>query len=251
MRRGWEGVSFSEARLRGKGEFKMNAQEKEHTEPEATPPGLFIRYVRVITSPDLLFQGLRARPDSGGALLLGACLVLAGTVLIPPELLVATLRERVQGQAFPPGFADQMVLIRFGGAAAAFVFWSISLAIFAGVVMVFFAFLLGHEGTYRQYLAVVAHAHLISATSGLLLLPLRIAAEDAQLVLSLATFAVFLEPGYPLRFLGFLDLFGLWAWLLVGLGAARIGRKTSWGGASVMVMVIPVTIAAVIAIFTG
>lgn len=231
----------------------MNAAGEEHTDQEATGPGLFSRYLRVFVAPDLLFQGLRTRPDWAGALLLGGCLVLAGTVLIPPELLVATLRERMlaQGQALPPGFADQMALIRFAGAAAAFVFWSISLAIFAGVVMVFFAFLLGHEGSYRQYLAVVAHAHLISATSGLLLLPLRIAAEDAQLLLSLGTFALFLDPGYPLRFLSLLDLFGLWAWLLVGLGAARIGRKKSWVGASVIVMVIPVTIAAVIAIFTG
>jgi hypothetical protein len=82
-----------------------------------------------------------------------------------------------------------MAAIRVGGAVAAFVFWAIMLAVFAGVVTVFLAFLLGHEGTYRQYLAVVAHAHLISATSGILLLPLRIAAEDAQLLLSLGAFA--------------------------------------------------------------
>ena len=121
----------------------------------------------------------------------------------------------------------------------------------AGVVMVLFAVLMGHEGTYRQYLAVVAHAHLISATSTVLLLPLRIAAEDAQLLLSLGVFAVFLESGYLLRVLSLLDLFGLWAWILVGLGASRIGRKESWVGAAVIVMVIPVTMAAVIAIFTG
>ncbi len=228
----------------------MKPVEREHTDQKATGPGLFGRYVRVFTSPDVLFQGLRTRPDWIGALLLGSCLVLAGTVLIPPELLLATMRER--GQALPPALANQMAaLIRYGGAVAAFVSWFIVISVFAGVVMGFFAFLLGHEGTYRQYLAVVAHAHLISATSGLLLLPLRIVGEDAQLLLSLGTFAVFLEPGYPLRFLGFLDLFGLWAWLLVGLGAARIGRKKSWIGASVIVMVIPVTMAAVIAIFTG
>lgn len=228
----------------------MKPVEREHMEQKATGPGLFGRYVRVFTSPDVLFQGLRTRPHWIGALLLGSCLVLAGTVLIPPELLLATMRER--GQAFPPALANQMALIiRYGGAVAAFVSWFIVISVFAGVVMGFFAFLLGHEGTYRQYLAVVAHAHLISATSGLLLLPLRIVGEDAQLLLSLGTFAVFLEPGYPLRFLSFLDLFGLWAWLLVGLGAARIGRKKSWIGASVIVMVIPVTMAAVLAIFTG
>jgi hypothetical protein len=156
-----------------------------------------------------------------------------------------------QGQEFPPGLADQMTAIRFGGAVAAFVFWALMLVIFSGVITVFFRFLLGHEGTYRQYLAVVAHAHLISATSGVLLAPLRILAEDAQLLLSLGTFATFLEAGYVLRFLSFLDLFGLWSWLLVGLGVAKIGGKQSWAVGAGIVMVIPVTMAAAIAIFTG
>ncbi len=231
----------------------MNTGGKEHTEQEAELPGLFARYIRVFTSPDILFQGLRSRPDWAGAMLLGSCLVLAGTLLIPPELTIATLRERMleRGEVFPPGLADRMAAIRFGGSVAAFVLWAIMLAAFAGVVTVFFALLLGHEGTYRQYLAVVAHAHLISATSGVLLAPLRIAAEDARLLLSVGAFATFLEAGYVLRFLSFLDLFGLWAWLLVGLGAARIARRESWAGSAASVLVIPITMAAVIAIFTG
>ena len=230
----------------------MNTVRTEHTDQVASCWGLFDRYISVFISPDVL-QGLRRRPDWAGAMFLGSCLVLAGTVLIPPELTIATLRERMleQGQPFPPGLADRMAAIRIGGAVAAFVFWWVALAIFAGVVMVLFAVLMGHEGTYRQYLAVVAHAHLIAATSTVLLLPLRIAAEDAQLLLSLGAFAVFLESGYLLRVLSLLDLFGLWAWILVGLGATRIGRKESWVGAAVVVMVIPVTMAAVIAIFTG
>jgi hypothetical protein len=124
-----------------------------------------------------------------------------------------------------------MELFRFAGAAGAFVFWAVQLTIFAGLVTLFFAFLLGHEGTFQQYLTVMVHDHLISAPSTVLVLPSRIAEEDAQLLLSLGTFAVFLEPGYLLRFLSFLDLFGLWAWVLA--------------------MVIPVTMAAVIAIFAG
>ena len=225
----------------------------EHPDQEANRPGLFDRYIRVFISPDILFQGLRRRPVWAGAMLLGSCLALVGTVLIPPELTFATLREAmlVRGQSVPPGLEDRMAALRFGGAAAAFVLWALLLAVFAGLVTLFFALLMGHEGTYRQYLAVVVHAHLILATSTVLLLPLRIAAEDAQLLLSLGAFAVFLEPGYMLRLLSFLDLFGLWAWILVGLGAARIGRKESWAGAAVIVMVIPVTMAAVVAIFRG
>ena len=70
-------------------------------------------------------------------------------------------------------------------------------------------------------------------------------------MLSVGTFAVFLEPGYVLRFLSLLDLFNLWAWVLVGLGAARIARKRSWLGGLIFVLMIPVTIAAVAAVFSG
>lgn len=231
----------------------MSPVESEHTDQDVTPPGIFGRYMRVFISPDTLFRGLRQRPDWVGAMLLGCCLAMAATVLLPPELMIATMREQVleQGQPFPPELADQMTVIRYGGAVGAFIFWAILMAVFAGLTMLFFAFLAGHEGSYRQYLAVVVHAQLISATSGLLLLPLRIAAEDAQLLLSLGAFAVFLEPGYLLRFLSFLDLFGLWSWVLVGLGVARIGRKESWGGGVVIVLMIPVTMAALFAAFTG
>lgn len=133
----------------------------------------------------------------------------------------------------------------------AFVFWGIWLTILAGVIMGFFVFLLGHEGTYRQYLAVVVHAQLIPAPATVLLVPLRIAPEDTQLLLSLGTFAVFLEPGYLFPFLSFLDLFGLGAWVLVGVGVARISRNESRVGASVIVMLIPLTMATVLAIFAG
>ena len=97
-------------------------------------------------------------------MLLGSCLALAGTVLIPPELTFATLREAMlaRGQDVPPAVEDNLVVLRLGGAAAAFVSWAIMITVFAGLVTLFFAFLIGHEGTYRQYLAVVAHAHLIA-----------------------------------------------------------------------------------------
>ncbi len=135
----------------------MDAVGEEHTDQEATPPGLFNRYIRVFFSPDLLFQGLRSRPAWAGALLLGAVLAAAGTVLIPPDLALATFREtlQAQGQPVPPELDNLVAVLRYAGAGAAILFWPIRIAFYAGLVMLFFAILLGHEGTYRQYLAVV------------------------------------------------------------------------------------------------
>ena len=246
-------ASVSEEQTRRGESHYMSVEREEHTDQEAAPPGLFNRYFRVFFSPDLLFQGLRSRPDWAGALILGGCLAAAGIMLLPPDLMVATMREQAlaQGQPSPTFLANPPWWLRFVFGAGTFVSWSILLAIFAGLVMLFFAILMGHEGTYRQYLAVVAHAHLIAATSTVLLIPVRIVGEDAQLLLALGSFAVFLEPGYMLRLLSLVDLFGLWAWVLVGLGAARIGRKKSWTFGAVVMLMIPVTIAALVAIVTG
>ena len=231
----------------------MSAEREEHTDLEVSHPGLFSRYLGVFFSPDKVFQGLRSRPDWAGALILGGCLSAVGFMLIPPDLMLATMREQAmaQGQDFPAILGDTPWWIRLVFGAGAFLSWAVFTVVFAGLVMLFFPILLGHEGTYRQYLAVVAHAHLIVATSTILLVPVRIAGEDFRLLLSLGSFAVFLEPGYLLRLLGFVDLFGLWAWLLVGLGAARIGRKESWTFGAVAMLMIPVTIAALSAIFGG
>lgn len=231
----------------------MNAVEEGDTNPQVQGPGLFSRYVQVFFSPDDLFQGLRPRPYWVGAVLLGSGLAAAGVMLLPPDIMLATAREQslAVGQPLPPGLEDLVGVFRYIAGAATFVFWPLGLAMYAGVVTVIFAFLLGHEGTYKQYLAVVAHAQLVTATAGVLVAPLRIAMEDAQVLISLGSFAPFLEPGYLLRFLSLVDLFGIWAWLLVGLGAARIARKKSWAVGCVFVLMIPVVPAAVGALFTG
>ena len=231
----------------------MNAVEEGDTNPQVQGPGLFSRYVQVFFSPDDLFQGLRPRPYWVGAVLLGSGLAAAGVMLLPPDIMLATAREQslAVGQPLPPGLEDLVGVFRYIVGAATFVFWPLGLAMYAGVVTVIFAFLLGHEGTYKQYLAVVAHAQLVTATAGVLVAPLRIAMEDAQVLISLGSFAPFLEPGYLLRFLSLVDLFGIWAWLLVGLGAARIARKKSWAVGCVFVLMIPVVTAAVGALFTG
>ncbi len=235
----------------------MNAVEEGDTNPEVQSPGLFSRYVQVFFSPDDLFQGLRTRPYWVGAVLLGSGLATVGFMLLPPDIMLETVREQAlaSGQPLPPEFEslvdDLGGVVRYIIGAFTFVFWPLTPVVLAGVVTVIFRFLIGHEGTYKQYLAVVAHAHLVTATAQVLVAPLRIAMEDAQVLISLGSFAPFLESGYLLRFLSLVDLFGIWTWLLVGLGAARIARKKSWAVGCVLVLMIPVVRAAVGALFTG
>ena len=126
----------------------MSAEIEEPTELEVFRPGLFNRYVGVFFSPDLMFQGLRSWPHWAGALVLGGLLSAAGIMLLPPDLMLATMREQAMasGQPLPSFFGDAPWWLRLVFGAGAFVGWSIISAIFAGLVMLFFAILLGHEG---------------------------------------------------------------------------------------------------------
>jgi hypothetical protein len=103
-----------------------------------------------------------------------------------------------------------------------------------GVYGVVFLFALGYEGSFRVLLSVVAHALLVVAVGALVLVPLRILAGDANLTLSVATLLPFLGDGFLLRFAGLLDLFNLWAYVLIGVGAAVMdGRRSPAAGVAV------------------
>ncbi len=115
-------------------------------------------------------------------------------------------------------------------------------ALMAGIVALLFLFVLGDQGTYRQHLAVVAHSFLIPALGTAALLPLRILARDPQLRLSVGTFLPFLEDGWIATGLGWLDLFALWAWVLVGLGASKLDPERSWGSATSLLLALVVVV---------
>lgn len=216
-------------------------------------PSLPIRALNMFFAPGEVMSGLKDRPAWAGALVLGAVVVALSNVLLPAEIYIATMREAIlQGGGSAPDNLETIAgWIRIGGAAGGFVFWAIIAAVMAGLLTLIFAFILGDRGTYRQYLAVLAHAFLISAVGALAVLPLRIAAQDASMLLSVGTFMPFLEDGYPARVLRLLDLFGLWSWAVVGIGVAALEPKRTVGVAIAIVMVFPVAIALIFGIFGG
>ena len=104
--------------------------------------------------------------------------------------------------------------------------------VFAGLYTLIFAFILGDEGRFKQYLAMLAHAWFIAAVFGLLVAPLRIATENPQFTLNLASFFFFLPDGYFLNVLRALDLSQIWATLVFAQGAHAIDRRRGFGSAA-------------------
>ena len=216
-------------------------------------PSLPKRLMQLFFSPGELFTALREKPVWFGALAVGALLILLSTAFIPTDVWVEFSRNQMiqQGRDVPAGFETGGALIRIFSVVLGPISFFIMAFIIAGIVTLFFSFLFGDEGRYVQYLSVVAHALVISAVGGLLLVPLKLAQSDPSVTLNLATFAFFLEEGYFFRVLKLIDLFGLWAFAVMAVGVTKIDPRRSFGFALAFFMAFTLAMSLVFGIFGG
>jgi hypothetical protein len=101
--------------------------------------------------------------------------------------------------------------------------------IVAGILFAVFNAGLGGEASYKQVLAIVAHAGVITIGQSLFTIPINYARESMSSATNLAIFLPMLDEGSLVaRFLGMIDLFLIW-WLIVlaiGLGVLYRRRTT-------------------------
>ena len=209
------------------------------SESPSPVPSLPARIVAVFVSPGRLFEQLRDKPVWGTTMLLLVVLNVVMMFLLPAELFEEQIRRSV-GDA---GMGEDEIAIavtvgRYAGIAMAGVMGAVGSFVIGAVLFFVFATLLGDNGRFRQYLSVVVHALLISSVGALIQVPLKRSAGDMELVLSLGTFAPFLDEGFLLSFLSAVGLFGIWCAMLMGLGITRIQPTRGWGGAFSIVMVL-------------
>jgi hypothetical protein len=221
--------------------------------PTTNPIPFPARLWKVVFSPGELFESLREEPRSGAALLTCGLFTLLAVVLIPPEIWVQMMREGAEAEgAELPGFLSSAgralsLLLALAGIVTLY----LMALVLAGIVTFFFAFILGDEGGFKQYLAVVSHGLLISTFGGVLLLPLRIFQGDPEVTLNLGTFLLFLTEGYWLRVLRYLDLFALWALGVMAVGATKMDRKRGFGSALAFFLTLALAFSLVAGILGG
>jgi hypothetical protein len=211
------------------------------------------RLLKVFFSPGEVFESVKNNPAWFGALAAGAVLVALSLVLIPGEIWVQSMRERMaqQGGEMPQFMASAGPGFRLASVISGVLFWFVWAFILAGIVTFVFSFLLGDEGRYAQYLSVVSHALFIGAVGAVLLAPLRIAQEDPSLTLNLGTFLPFLQEGYAFRALRLLDLFGLWSYAVMAVGVTKIDPRRGMGMSLAFFWGFAVVFALVFGIFGG
>jgi hypothetical protein len=202
-------------------------------------------------APARLGDEVAEHPRWAAAMVLGAVVTAVASLLIPVELWQEMMRAQfvATGQEPPPGAAEMGAsFFRAWAIGGGTIFWAVWNFLVAGVATVAFAFLLGDSGRYRQYLAGTSHALLIAAAGGLLTVPLRIAASDPALTLSVGTFFGDLGSGYVARLLSSLDLFLLWSVFVLAIAASRIDRGRSVGSAAGVLYVMVLGVMALMAL---
>jgi hypothetical protein len=93
----------------------------------------------------------------------------------------------------------------------------------AGLMYAIFTGALGGRGSYRQNVAIVAHAGVILAIRQLVASPVAYAQETLASPLTLTRFFPMLDEASPAaRFLGVIDLFVVWWVVVVAIGIALL-----------------------------
>lgn len=222
----------------------------QETPSDGGVPALPVRLVQVVVSPVKLFDRLKDRPVWFWAMLLGGVVAALGAFAVPADIWSEMVRAQLleAGREIPDGLASAGDIYRIGAMVAGPIFWFVTALVFCGILTGIFAFVLGDSVGYRQMLSAYGHAMIIPALGSLLVVPLRIAQRNPQLMLSVGTFAPGLE-GWLGAFLGGLDLFSLWAYLLVGLAVSRFDRRRSPAVSCTITVGLLVAFVAVVAIF--
>lgn len=218
---------------------------------ESSLPGLPARLVAVFVSPGRLMEQLAEEPRWLGALVVSALLIGLSVTLIPAEVFLEVQRQAAleRGVEFPAMGDNAIQFMRVVIPVTTVLSSVIFSFVFAGLYTVIFAFVLGDEGHFRQYLAAVAHAWFIASLFSLLLTPLRISTGDPQFTLNLASFLFFMPDGYFLNVFRVLDLSQIWSTLVIAQGAHAIDKRRTFGSAATILLMILVAVALVLGRF--
>lgn len=198
-------------------------------------PGLHVRVARIFVSPGRLFDRLRERPVWLGALLVVVAAGLAWTWLVPEELLRQAILQQAPPDADPEMLDEMTRFARIGNAAASAVGPFFVATVVAGALFFVYNLALGGESTFRKLFSVTAHTLLIPAAGTLLTVPLVLATGDVETTLALHLLLPAAEEGYLFRLLHGLNVFGLWAAVVLGIGVSRLypGRGAGSSAATI------------------
>lgn len=214
-------------------------------EDEAVPalPNLAVRVWELLLTPGRLFDRLRERPAWIGALAASLALGCLAIWLIPVDLFAEFFRDQVPESAPPEAVESQVdlqVRLRWLNPILGSIFGTL---ITAGVLLFVFNVLMGGAARFVQLFSATVHVWILLALGALATVPLQRKTGEFETYLGLHLLTPGLEEGFLLHFLQGLNIWGLWAAVLLGLGAGRLYDRFSERTGIVTVLLLYVLLA--------
>jgi len=205
--------------------------------PTPASSNVFARFIGIITSPKATFQQVVAHPRWFGMLVLTTLLITLCTA--GPQFTEsgrqAALDQQVRtmenfGMKITDEVYSQMeARSRFGGyitVVTMLIFAPVTVLIITVILWAIFNVAMGGDATYKQALAVVVHAGVISTLAQLFTAPLNYARGTLGSATNLGVLLPMIdEKSFLGRLAGMVDLFMVWYVVVLAMGLAVLYRR--------------------------
>ncbi len=230
------------------------------TPADAAPKSLPARMVGVFFSPRATFADVAARPKWFGVLSVSLLIIVVGLfALFKTEVgQQAWIDQQVRGsESFGRTISDQQYqgmeriapYIGYIVACAYLIFLPIFVAIISGILLGVFNALLGGDASFKQVMAVVSHAGVITVLQSVFALPLDYVRETLSSPTNLGVFVPFLdESSFLARLLGTIDVFQIWWLVTMSIGLGVLYKRRTGPIATSLLAVYAVIILAIAAV---
>ena len=214
-----------------------NMSQTATSVPTPASSNVFARFIGIITSPKATFQQVVAHPRWFGMLVLTTLLITLCTA--GPQFTEsgrqAALDQQVRtmenfGMKITDEVYSQMeARSRFGGyitVVTMLIFAPVTVLIITVILWAIFNVAMGGDATYKQALAVVVHAGVISTLAQLFTAPLNYARGTLGSATNLGVLLPMIdEKSFLGRLAGTIDLFMVWYVVVLAMGLAVLYRR--------------------------
>ena len=207
------------------------------TGPTPAPSGLLSRFIGIITSPKATFEDVVAHPRwlLMFALTIGITLVCTAGPLFTDWGRQAALDQQVQmmesfgltvSDEMYTQMQDRMRIAPYTTGGGILVGSMVMLLLVCGILYAVFNAVMGGNATFKQIVAVVVHAGVISALAQLFAAPLNYARGSMSSSTNLAVLLPMLdESSFVAQFLGMIDLFVVWYVVVLAIGLGVLYKR--------------------------
>lgn len=193
---------------------------------QATPPpmvpylSLPQRVWGILVSPRVVIEYLKERPSSLGVLVAMVILILANTLPIMGILVEAEMDKLADRGLTAEQMVTQEKVMRITIPVVGPIFALIAVFAGAGIMLFLSNVILGGQATYRQLLALLAHAQMVWIPATLVKVPLTLISGKPVVTSPAAFLSSDAEQGFLWQLMNQMDIFSLW---ILGLSALGLG----------------------------